>query len=97
MNNWAQDAVFYHLYPLGACGAPRRDDFTSPCEPRLKRLLPWIDHAQHLGATALYLGPVFESGSHGYDTAITSMWIGGSARNRFWPRLSRKLTGGECT
>ena len=69
MSNWTQDAVFYHLYPLGACGAPCRNDIASPCEPRLKRLLPWVDHAQHLGATALYLGPVFESGTHGYDTA----------------------------
>lgn len=69
MIEWARDAVFYHLYPLGACGAPRRNDFVSPCEPRLKRLIPWIDHARRLGATALYLGPVFESSGHGYDTA----------------------------
>jgi glycosidase len=34
---------------------------------RLEKLLPWLDHARELGATALLLGPVMESGSHGYD------------------------------
>lgn len=68
MSHWADDAVFYHLYPLGACGAPARNDNVSPPEPRLLALLPWIAHARELGATALYLGPVFESMSHGYDT-----------------------------
>jgi len=68
MSEWAQDAVFYHLYPLGACGAPARNDLISNPEPRLESLIPWIGHAAGLGATALYLGPVFESGTHGYDT-----------------------------
>src|SRR5690606_33507366 len=31
-------------------------------------LLPWLDHAARLGASALLLGPVFESRTHGYDT-----------------------------
>ena len=66
---WAQDAFFYHIYPLGLCGAPRRNDFQSAPLARLERLYPWLDHIQGLGATALYLGPLFESGSHGYDTA----------------------------
>lgn len=69
MCHWAREAVFYHIYPLGLCGAPRRNDFVSPAVERLNNLLGWLDHIQSLGATALYLGPVFESGSHGYDTA----------------------------
>ena len=68
MSEWAQDAVFYHLYPLGACGAPARNDLISDPEPRMEGLIPWIGHAAALGANALYLGPVFESGTHGYDT-----------------------------
>lgn len=67
MTEWA-DAFFYHLYPMGMCGAPPRNDRASPPQTRLSKLLPWIAHARELGATALYLGPVFESGSHGYDT-----------------------------
>ena len=31
-------------------------------------LLPWVAHIAALGCNALYLGPVFQSGSHGYDT-----------------------------
>jgi cyclomaltodextrinase / maltogenic alpha-amylase / neopullulanase len=69
MNSWARDAIFYHLYPLGACGAPRRNDFRSEPEPRLSVLEGWIPHIVELGCTAVWLGPVFESTAHGYDTA----------------------------
>jgi len=64
-----QNSIFYHIYPLGACGAPHFNDFQSEPQPRLHQILGWLDHIQSLGANALYLGPVFESGSHGYDTA----------------------------
>jgi cyclomaltodextrinase len=69
MRHWAQDSVFYHIYPLGLCGAPERNDFTSRPVPRLDDLYPWLDHIRGLGANAVYIGPLFESGSHGYDTA----------------------------
>ncbi|NMB89471.1 MAG: alpha-amylase [Chloroflexi bacterium] len=68
MSHWANDAIFYHIYPLGLCGAPQRNDFTSPPVPRLEQVYSWLDHIQYLGANTLYLGPLFESGSHGYDT-----------------------------
>ncbi|NLH47890.1 MAG: alpha-amylase [Myxococcales bacterium] len=68
MGHWFEEAIFYHLYPLGVCGAPAQNDLIAPPTPRLEKLLPWFDQARDLGATALYLGPVFESGSHGYDT-----------------------------
>jgi glycosidase len=66
--SWIHNAVFYHIYPLGLLGAPRRNDFTAAPTNRLERLFPWIDHLLELGANALYLGPVFESSAHGYDT-----------------------------
>lgn len=68
MTSWAHDAVFYHIYPLGLLDAPRRNDFSQPPAPRLAALEPWIAHMQALGANALYLGPLFESTAHGYDT-----------------------------
>ena len=68
-DHWAYDAIFYHVYPLGLCGAPHRNDLSEAPQPRLERLLPWLDHARGLGATAMLLGPVMESGSHGYDVA----------------------------
>ena len=67
--SWAQDAFFYHIYPLGQCGAPPRNDFRSPPVPRLEQLRGWAGHLRWLGTDALYLGPVFESSTHGYDTA----------------------------
>lgn len=68
MSHWADEAVFYHLYPLATCGAPLRNDPALPPVPRLLELIPWIRHARELGASALLLGPVLESTSHGYDT-----------------------------
>jgi glycosidase len=66
--NWTKDAIFYHIYPLGLVDAPHRNDFDAPVIHRLDQLLPWVDHIGSLGANAIYLGPVFESTSHGYDT-----------------------------
>lgn len=69
---WAQDALFYHIYPLGMCGAPWRNDFQSEPEPRLNLIQDWISHLVELGVTAVYIGPLWEAGSHGYDTV--SYW-----------------------
>lgn len=66
---WAPDAVFYHIYPLGLCGAPRTNDGSSPPTSRLSQIHGWIPHLQSLGVNALYLGPLFESLTHGYDTS----------------------------
>lgn len=66
--NWIQDSIFYHIYPLGLCGAPERNDFNLAPVNRLDVLTQWIPHLLSLGINAVYLGPVFESLSHGYDT-----------------------------
>ena len=64
---WYEKAVFYHIYPLGLSGAPKHNEYGEPVH-RLNTLLPWIGHIKELGCNALYIGPLFESGSHGYDT-----------------------------
>ncbi len=69
MNTWAQDAVFYHIYPLGLCAAPEHNDFSRAPDERLNKLYGWMDHIAGLGANAVYLGPLFESSTHGYNTA----------------------------
>lgn len=69
MTTWAADSIFYHIYPLGLCGAPHHNDFAPTTEPRLSRIHAWLPHMQWLHGNALYLGPLFESSSHGYDTA----------------------------
>ena len=69
MNDWASDAVFYHLYPLGCLGAEERNQFDGSRVDRLSRLQEWIGYLADLGVNAVCLGPVFESSAHGYDTA----------------------------
>jgi cyclomaltodextrinase len=72
MNNfatWAKEAVFYHIYPLGLCGAGNENTFKSPPGDCFIQLHNWIPHIKSMGCNALYLGPVFESSKHGYDTA----------------------------
>jgi glycosidase len=67
--HWTHNAVFYHVYPLGFCGAPAVNDLMSTPTPRLEAIIGWLDPWRSLGINALYLGPVFESTAHGYDTA----------------------------
>lgn len=61
--------VFYHIYPLGLLGSPKINSFDSEPKELLCELDSWLNHLSELGCNALYLGPVFESTSHGYDTA----------------------------
>lgn len=68
MTHWFNKALFYHIYPLGFCGAPLTNDGISQPINRLSNIQGWLDHIQSLGVNALYLGPVFESTTHGYDT-----------------------------
>lgn len=68
-NSWYYKSIFYHIYPLGLCGAPLNNDFNSKPVPRLKKIEEWIPYLKSLGINTLYLGPVFESSTHGYDTA----------------------------
>jgi glycosidase len=65
---WYDNARFYHIYPLGLCGAPQRNDGQSAPVSRILALAEWADHIASLGLNAVYLGPVFESDAHGYDT-----------------------------
>jgi glycosidase len=50
------------------CGAPKQNDFASPAGNGLYSLKDHIPRLLSLGINALYIGPLFESTSHGYDT-----------------------------
>ena len=65
--SWYNEAIFYHIYPLGLTGAPKQNDYSEPVS-RLNTLIPWIHHIKEIGCTALYIGPLFESVGHGYET-----------------------------
>ncbi len=64
---WYDEAIFYHIYPLGLCGAPKENSYSEPVH-RLRELLPWIRHIKEIGCNAIYIGPLFESVGHGYET-----------------------------
>ena len=64
---WYDEAVFYHIYPLGMTGAPKQNPYGEPVH-RLNTLLPWISHIKNIGCNAVYIGPLFESVGHGYET-----------------------------
>lgn len=67
MHKWYEQAIFYHMYPLGMTGAPKQNK-SSQVIYRLAELNQWIPHIRQLGCNAIYIGPLFESSSHGYDT-----------------------------
>ncbi|MBE7021347.1 MAG: alpha-amylase [Ruminococcaceae bacterium] len=64
---WYDEAIFYHIYPLGMTGAPKRNTY-GEAEHRLNTLLPFISEIRRMGFNALYIGPLFESVGHGYET-----------------------------
>ena len=63
---WYDSAVYYHIYPLGLCGCPH--DNNGETGEHFDKLNEWAEHAKRIGCNAIYIGPLFESGSHGYDT-----------------------------
>ncbi|MBU0648082.1 hypothetical protein KJ855_02780, partial [Patescibacteria group bacterium] len=73
--SWARDAIIYHIYPLGYCDCPSINPIarTSPSiqnlQPinRICKIRDYYDYFRSLGINTIYLGPLFESCTHGYD------------------------------
>ncbi len=65
----ANESIYYHIYPLGFTGAPAKNEGHKTASARIYKISEHIPHMKSLGINALYLGPVFESVYHGYDTA----------------------------
>lgn len=63
---WYDESVFYQIYPIGFCGAPREND--GVYENRIKKVIDWIPHIKEVGCNAIYFSPIFQSDAHGYDT-----------------------------
>lgn len=68
-NNWVNEAIFYHIYPLGFCGAPKYAHEENECQHRINKLIDLIPHLLEMKVNALYLGPIFAAYEHGYDTS----------------------------
>ena len=73
---WFENTVFYQIYPLTVTGAPERNEdpentallHKQAGKHRILEIRKFIPHLKKLGVDAVYLNPVFESDSHGYDT-----------------------------
>ena len=63
---WANETVFYQIYPLGLCGAPFEND--GKLAESILKVEKWIPHLQSLNVGAIYFSPLFESDTHGYNT-----------------------------
>ena len=67
-NTIFSDKFFYHIYPLGLFNCPEHNDFSCPAGNGFEKLSGELPRLKELGVNALYIGPVFESTKHGYDT-----------------------------
>ncbi len=67
MSKWYNEALFYHIYPLGLVGADKENKKEEVAH-KFDELEKWLPHLQELGVGAIYIGPLFESSTHGYDT-----------------------------
>ncbi len=78
---WVRDAIFYQIFPDRFCNGDRRTDppgveawgstptFRNFMGGDLRGILDKLDYLDDLGVNALYLTPIFKSGSnHKYDT-----------------------------
>ncbi|MGN1096403.1 MAG: alpha-amylase family glycosyl hydrolase, partial [Christensenellales bacterium] len=63
---WADESIFYQIYPLGFCKAPTENDGITV--NRISKVLSWTKHLKETGVNAIYFSPVFQSDRHGYDT-----------------------------
>ena len=98
MSTWYEKAVFYHIYPLGLTGAPKQNPADSPTVHRFDELIRWIPHIQALNCSAIYIGPLFESSSHGYDTRdykLVDRRLGDNNDFKKFVRLCHQSCGGR--
>lgn len=68
MTPWYETAEFYHIYPIGLTGAPRENKGEEVVHRFGELTDRWLPHIAELGCRGIYIGPLFESTTHGYDT-----------------------------
>jgi len=90
MIDWARDSIFYHIYPIGFCGAPKVNDEDAVVN-RINKIIEWIPHMKSMHVNALYLGPIFESSTHGYDTKDYKKIDKRLGTNEYFKKVCKKL------
>lgn len=64
--SYINESVIYNIYPLGFCGAPKKND--GELNYRLDKIYDCIEHFKKLSVNVIVFNPLFESSRHGYDT-----------------------------
>lgn len=67
---WYNYSIFYQISTLDFCGVRSshvKADNNSPPAP-IHKIIQWSEYLKDMGFNALYLCPIFESDSHGYET-----------------------------
>ena len=65
---WINESMFYHIYPLGFFGCDMENKGGDNESHKILKLIDYIPHMKYIGINALYIGPIFQSATHGYDT-----------------------------
>ncbi|SHI35837.1 Glycosidase [Clostridium cavendishii DSM 21758] len=92
MGKWVDKAIVYQVYPLGFCGALYRKKDDDMYVNRLSLINDeFIDHLKNIGINTIYLGPIFESSYHGYDTSNYFKIDSRLGNNNDFKNLSKKL------
>ena len=71
--NWINEAMFYHIYPLGFFGCDMENKDGDNSSHKILKIIDYIPHLKRMGITAMYIGPIFQSATHGYDTTDYTM------------------------
>lgn len=66
---WVNSAIVYHIFTMGACGVPDRNEDGKTGGKRILKILDYIPHIKELGCNTVLFSPIFQSSSHGYDTS----------------------------
>lgn len=91
---WIKKSAVYHIYPLGFCGCERtRAELSGAPVHRIKKVIEWIPHLKAMHINAVYLGPVFESAAHGYDTSDYKLIDGRLGTNEDFSEVCAALHG----
>lgn len=88
---WTDESIFYHIYPLGFCGVPKLNDFSEKTYARIYKISEHITHLKKLGVNAVYIGPLFQSTAHGYDTVDYFNLDCRLGRNEDFAKVCRQL------
>ncbi len=87
---WYNKSMFYHIYPLGFCGAPFENKDEAVVN-RISKVEEWIPHFKELGINAIYFGPIFKSSTHGYDTTDYAVIDNRLGTNEDFAKLCKAL------